>query len=170
MAATKALSFDPIEEARRQWVDHGWVDAADGMAVVTSIMRAQQIYLARIDAVLRPFDLTFARFELLTLLSFTRSGSLPLSKAGARLQVHPASITNAVDRLETQGFVRRTPHQTDRRTTLVELLPAGREVLAKATADINRLVFDAPGLSTTEARRLFALLRRVRAAAGDFAT
>ena len=170
LTAAKALSFDPIEEAHRQWVDHGWVEAADGMAVVTSILRTQQIYLARIDAALRPFDLTFARFELLTLLSFTRSGSLPLSKAGARLQVHPASITNAVDRLEAQGFVRRTPHQTDRRTTLVELLPAGRKVLAKATADINELVFAVPGLSATESRRLFALLRRVRSAAGDFAT
>ncbi len=170
LAATKALAFDPIEEARRQWVDHGWADAADGMAVVTSVMRAQQIYLARIDAVLRPFDLTFARFELLTLLSFTRTGSLPLSKAGARLQVHPASITNAVDRLEAQGFVRRTPHQTDRRTTLVELLPEGREVLAKATAGINETVFAVPGLTVVEARRLCALLRKVRAAAGDFAT
>ncbi len=140
------------------------------MAVVTSVMRAQQIYLARIDAVLRPLDLTFSRFELLTLLSFTRTGSLPLSKAGARLQVHPASITNAVDRLEVQGFVRRTPHQTDRRTTLVEILPAGREVLVKATAGINEGVFAAPGLSVAEAQRLCALLRKVRAAAGDFVT
>jgi len=165
---TKPLTFDPIEEARRQWIEHGWGGAADGMAVVTSVMRAQQIYLARIDAVLRPFDLTFARFELLTLLSFTRAGALPLSKAGTRLQVHPTSVTNAVDRLEAQGLVRRLPHRTDRRTTLVEILPAGRRVLDEVTVALNEQVFAAPGVSPTDAGKLFVLLRKVRAAEGDF--
>lgn len=170
MPPSKALPFDPIMEARRQWVENGWEGAADGMAVVTSVMRVQQIYLARIDAVLRPFDLTFARFELLTLLSFTRTGALPMSKAGTRLQVHPTSITNAVDRLEAQGFVRRLPHRTDRRTTLVEILPPGRRVLGKVTGELNGKVFATPGMSPAEAGRLFELLRKVRAAEGDFET
>jgi len=164
----RRLPFDPIEEARRQWTAHGWEDAADGMAVVTSIMRVQQVYLARADAALRPFDLTFARFELLTLLSFTRTGSLPLSKAGTRLQVHPTSITNAVDRLEVDGLVRRVPHRTDRRTTLVEILPEGRRVVAAATAALNDEVFATPGVGTSDAVLLFRLLRDVRSAAGDF--
>ena len=62
------LPFDPIEEARRQWAAHGWQDVADGMAAITSIMRAQQLFLARVDAVLRPYELSFARYELLMLL------------------------------------------------------------------------------------------------------
>jgi len=66
---------------------------------VTSVMRAQQVLLARVDAVLSPFGLTFARFEVLMLLQFSRSGALPLSRIGQRLQVHPASVTNAIDRL-----------------------------------------------------------------------
>jgi DNA-binding MarR family transcriptional regulator len=111
------LPFDPIEEARRQWAEHGWDDAADGMAAVTSVMRAEQVFLARVDEALRPFKLTFARYEALMLLSFSRQGSLPLSKVGQRLQVHPTSVTNTIDRLEAQGFVRRVPHATDRRTT-----------------------------------------------------
>lgn len=170
MPPSKALPFDPIDEARRQWTDRGWGGASGGMAVVTSVMRVQQIYLARIDAVLRPFDLTFARFELLTLLSFTRTGALPMSKAGTRLQVHPTSITNAVDRLEGQGFVRRLPHRTDRRTTLVEILPAGRRVLGKVTDELNEKVFATPGMSAGDADNLFVLLRKVRAAEGDFET
>ena len=93
------------------------------MAAVTSVFRAQQIYLARIDAVLRPLGLTFARYEVLMLLMFSRAGSLPLSKVGARLQVHPTSVTNAVNRLEEQGLISRVPHPTDRRTTLAEITP-----------------------------------------------
>jgi len=170
VAHHKILPLDPIEEARRQWIDHGWGDVADGMAVVTSVMRVQQIFMAHIDVVLRPFNLTFSRFELLTLLSFTREGALPLSKAGSRLQVHPTSITNAVDRLEAERLVRRLPHRTDRRTTLVEILPAGRELLVGATTALNEQVFARPGLSATDASRLFSLLRKVRASEGDFET
>jgi DNA-binding MarR family transcriptional regulator len=167
---SQPLDFDPIEEARRQWNEHGWREAADGMALVTSVIRAQQIYLARIDAELRPLNLTFARFEILTLLSFTRSGSLPMNKIGARLQVHPTSVTSSVDRLEEQGHVRRRAHATDRRTTLVEILPAGRRVLKKATAALNEQVFSAPGVSRKEAASLFALLKTLRVGEGDFET
>jgi len=162
------LPFDPIEEARRQWAEHGWDDAADGMAAVTSVMRAEQVFLARVDEALRPFQLTFARYEALMLLSFSRLGSLPLSKVGQRLQVHPTSVTNTIDRLEAQGFVRRVPHATDRRTTLAEITDAGRAVAAEATKAVNSAVFTATGLSAADLSELFRLLRKLRRAAGDF--
>jgi len=135
--AAEPLPFDPILEARRQWAAHGWADAADGMAAVTSVIRAQQIYLALIDGVLRPLGLTFARYEVLMLLGFSRAGSLPLNKMGTRLQVHPTSITNAVDRLEGQGLIRRVPHPTDGRTTLAEITDDGRRLALKATEAVN---------------------------------
>jgi hypothetical protein len=54
------------------------------MAVVTSLMRAQAIIQAQVDDVLRPLELTFARYELFLLLSFTRAGCLSMTKAGRR--------------------------------------------------------------------------------------
>lgn len=164
----RPLDFDPIAEARRQWQAHGWGSAAPGVAAITSIMRAQQVYQARVDEALRPFDLTFARYELLMLLSFSRQGLMPLSKLGDRLQVHPTSVTNAVDRLEAQGLIRRRPHESDRRMTMAELLPEGRAVAQRATAVLNREVFEAPGLSGRETEQLFRLLRKLRISAGDF--
>jgi DNA-binding MarR family transcriptional regulator len=162
------LPFDPIEEARRQWAAHGWDDAADGMAAVTSVMRAEQVFLSRVDEALKPFNLTFARYEALMLLSFSRRGSLPLSKIGQRLQVHPTSVTNTIDRLEAQGFVRRAPHPTDRRTTLAEITDAGRSVAERATKAVNDGVFIATGLSPSDLSDVFRLLRKLRRAAGDF--
>ena len=156
------LPFDPIEEAERQWRAHGWDDAAPGMAVVTSVMRAQQVLLGRADAVLGGFGLTFARFEVLTLLSFTRDGRLPMGKLGARLQVHPASVTSAVERLEKQGFVRRERHPSDGRTTLAVLTDEGRRVAADAGARLNVDLFEALGLAPEEARTLLALLAGLR--------
>ena len=62
----------------------------------TSITRAHQVLVGRIDAALAPIPLNFGRFEVLALLDLTRKGQLPLGKIGDRLQVHPASVTNTV--------------------------------------------------------------------------
>ena len=169
MPVTPPLSFDPIDEARRQWIEHGWVDAAQGMAVVTSVIRVEQVMLSRIDALLKPLGLTFARYELLTLLHFSRRGALPLGKIGARLQVHPASVTNAVDRLEADGLVERLPHPDDGRTKLATLTEEGRELARSASELLNAQVFDDIGWNDDELDALFGLLRKFRQGAGDFA-
>ena len=168
MTIGRALDSDPIEEARRQWVGHGWNEAADGMAAVTSIVRAQQILLQRIDTVLRPVDLTFARYEILMLLSFTRKGALPMTRMGALLQVHPTSVTSAVDRLEAQGFVKRQPHPTDRRAVLAAITQAGRARGLAATTALNAQVFEQLGITTNQIDTLRTVLRALRANAGDF--
>jgi DNA-binding MarR family transcriptional regulator len=162
------LPFDPVEEAHRHWTDHGWQDAADGMAMVTSITRVQQILQARIDEVLRPLELTFARYELLMLLRFSRAGKLPLRVIGARLQVHPASVTSAVDRLEAQGFVERQAHPTDRRTRLAAITDRGDKVASEGTDRLNEQVFTRMPLSDEDLQTLHRLLRTVRHDAGDF--
>ncbi len=168
MTIGRLLDSDPIDEARRQWIAHGWGAAADGMAAVTSIVRAQQIVLQRIDTVLRPLDLTFARFEILTLLSFTKHGSLPMTRMGALLQVHPTSVTSAVDRLESQGFVERLPHPTDRRAVLASITETGRSRALAATAALNGQVFEQLGITENQTNQLHTVLRALRANAGDF--
>ena len=168
MTIGKTLETDPIEEARRQWVAHGWGSAADGMAAVTSIVRAQQIVLQRIDTVLRPLDLTFARYEILMLLSFTRHGALPMTRMGALLQVHPTSVTSAVDRLESQGFVERKPHPTDRRAVLAAITENGRARSIAATTALNAQVFEQLGITENQTDQLRSVLRALRANAGDF--
>jgi len=62
------VSTDPIALAESHWADHGWGTSAPGMRLVTTITRVQQLLHQRIDDILRP-DLTFARYEILMLLS-----------------------------------------------------------------------------------------------------
>ena len=128
MGTREPLRDDPIGLARDNWCASGWSDAAEGMAIVTSIMRVQQILLADVEAALKPFGLTFARYEVLMLLRFARRRSLPVGRIGARLQVHPASVTNAVDRLELDGLAKRTQNPRDGRSVLASLTPAGAKV------------------------------------------
>jgi DNA-binding MarR family transcriptional regulator len=154
--------------AEDHWRAHGWAEVADGMSVLTSVMRVQQIMLATVEALLRPFGLSFSRYEVLMLLLFSRRGSLPQGKIGERLQVHAASVTNAVERLERDGFVRRVPNPGDRRGVLAEITPSGRQVAEAATAVLNKEVFAELGLEPDERAALYRLLKKLRYQAGDF--
>lgn len=159
---------DPIAEARAQWVRHGWAEAADGMVLVTSVVRSHQLLLERVDEVLRPHGLSFARFELLRLLAFSRRRSMPMSRLGSLLQVHPTSVTSAVARLEQQGLVQRSRQEGDRRVVLAALTPAGEELVERATAELNQQVFAAtPGLDPAESAEATRLLTALRAGLGD---
>lgn len=162
------LPFDPISEARSNWEANGW-QAVDAMSAATSITRANQLVIGRINEALAPFDLTFSRFEALALLHFTRRGSLPLGKMGNRLMVHPTSVTNAIDRLERDGLVRRMPHAGDRRTVLAEITDEGRRVVAKAADALADIEFGLGGLSAGTLRALDDAIRTLRRDAGDFA-
>lgn len=138
------------------------------MAAVTSVMRVQQVLIAEIERVLRPFGLTFASYEALRLLAFTRRGELPMGKIGERLMVHPASVTNTVDRLETRGLVRRRPASDDRRRILAGLTPEGRELVEAATTALNDADFALGAIDADGAAAISAQFRTVRLAAGDF--
>jgi len=162
------LAADPIDLARSRWSDEGWDEAADGMAVVTSIMRVHQVLLSRVEAILRPLGLTFARYEVLMLLRFSRTGSLPVGKIGERLQVHPASVTNAVHRLEQDGFVVRSVNPADGRSVLAEITRNGREVTKGATVRLNDDVFSSVPMSSAQQREVYAVLKEMRRAFGDF--
>ena len=162
------LPFDPIDEAARQWTAH-WPQApVAAMSAVTSVMRAQQILLGRLNEALEPFGLTFARYEALLLLYFSRAGSLPLGKMGTRLQVHPASVTNLINGLEADGFVRRAPHPSDRRTTLATITELGREVAEEATARMHEIRFGTAPLDDAQLQEITEVLRSARRGAGDF--
>jgi DNA-binding MarR family transcriptional regulator len=159
---------DPIASAREIWIANGWADAARGMAAITSVMRAHQLFLARANEALRPFDLTFPRYEVLAWLVWqSDEGSLSLKELSELSQVTPATITNAVARLEGAGLIRRTPHPHDARTTLARITRRGRRVVAQSTAALNAEVFETIDLSDDELDRLFRLLLQARIGAGD---
>ncbi|GAA5157339.1 MarR family transcriptional regulator [Pseudonocardia eucalypti] len=161
------LPFDPIERAASLWQKR--IGPSGAMAATTSIMRVQQILLSAVDGALRPHGLTFARYEALILLSFARQGNLPMRVMGERLQLHPTSVTNIVDRLEADGLVRRIPHPSDRRATLVEMTEDGEARREAATKSVTEIEFGLVGLTARQADQLTDLLERVRRAAGDFA-
>lgn len=166
MSTGARLPFDPIDEAARQWGER-W-SGVPAMHAVTSLMRVQQLVIGRLDAILKPHGLTFARYEALVLLVFSSRGSLPLGKMGERLQVHPTSVTSIVQRLAASGLVVRRPHPDDGRAVLAEITDAGRSLVDAATVDLIASDFALGALGDEQLSALSALLAPVRQSAGDY--
>jgi DNA-binding MarR family transcriptional regulator len=160
------LPFDPIERAGEIW-EEKWGPAA-AMRVATSVMRVQQILLSRYDEVLRRHGLTFARYEVLVLLHFSRTGALPLKVIGSRLMVHPTSVTNAITRLAAAGLVERLANPRDRRGALASITARGRAAAEAGTRDLMAIDFGLGALDAATREAAFAALRAIRAEAGDF--
>jgi DNA-binding MarR family transcriptional regulator len=160
------LDFDPIERAASTWRER--FGPSEAMAAATSIMRVQQLLIGEFDRICRPHGLTFARYEALVLLSFSRVGALPMAKIGERLMVHPTSVTNTIQRLESAGFVTREPNPRDGRGTLARITESGRDAVTRVTKELMDAEFGLRALDDGQRKQVFDLLRVLRVAASDF--
>ena len=61
------------------------------------------------------------------------SGPLPVSVIGRKVLLTSGSITSAIDRMENRGFVGRNRDPNDRRISMIELTPLGRELIETNT-------------------------------------
>lgn len=165
--STSPLPFDPIDRAAANWQDASWGDPIR-MRLATSIMRVQQLLINTYDEVLRPHGLTFARFEALALLRFSRTGSLPMKIIGDRLQVHPTSVTNIVERLSAAGLVERKRNPRDGRGVLAELTEAGRATVEAAAKDLMEREFALDAVADDEIGHVVEIFAKLRRSAGDF--
>ncbi|MGD0218995.1 MAG: MarR family transcriptional regulator [Acidimicrobiales bacterium] len=97
-------------------------------------------------------------------------GPLAQSQLGARLSLTSGAITMLVDRLEQAGWVRRTPHPRDRRSTLVEL---SAQALARLPGGMDayhaRVRTVAGRVRVEEREAILGFLRAAAAAAADAA-
>lgn len=166
MTTREPLPFDPVARGAEHWAER-YPEVAR-MRAVTALMRVHQLVLTELDEVLKPFGLTFARYEVLVLLSFSRTGSLPLGKIGERLQVHATSVTPLVQRLAAAGLIDRTRHPDDGRAVLATLTEKGRRVLAETTEAIVARQFGLGAISEDQSDDLNAILAHIRLSAGDF--
>lgn len=165
--AKVALASDPISEFEYQWRERGWDSAAPGVQTVMALFRSSRLLSNRIDLVLRPLDLTFARYKVLMTLSFCNSGALPIFKIGDLLQVDPSSISSAMDRLVISGFAERIPDREDGRVVHASITKAGKAQANEGAKRLTVEVFERLGISDPELQQLRSVLRAFRLNAGD---
>ena len=59
------------------------------------------------------------------------SGSLRMKELAKKMGITTGTLTVMIDRLEQQGLLKRTPHETDRRSYLIALTPKGQDLFAE---------------------------------------
>lgn len=105
---------------------------------------------------------TLPRFDVMAALYRRREG-VTMSDLSRMLLVSNGNATAVVDRLEADGFVRRSPSETDRRTVFAALTPEGlaqfEVYAAEHGAEVNRIF---GGLTEAELDQLSDLLKRMR--------
>lgn len=150
---------DRLDQARYRWRLR--YEGAEAAMAALAIERADQIVSARLNELLKPLDLNVVRYEILALLAFADDQRLPLGRMSEWLAVTATSVTNNLDRLEANGYVRRRPHPTDRRTTLAELTHSGDEVFDQASKLLVGEDFGLGPLSREEMVLLTRLLAKL---------
>jgi DNA-binding MarR family transcriptional regulator len=73
---------------------------------------------------------SYSRMRLLCELD--RDGPQRMADLASALDVTPRNVTTLVDGLERKGIVRRRPHSTDRRATVIELTDSARGAVERS--------------------------------------
>lgn len=106
--------------------------------------------------------------ETLTLSHLQLQDGLSPHELAERVGLTPSTITSVLDRLEKVDFVRRSPHPTDRRRTIITLTHTGKELLNRSdewlSAAITRL---GPDTAPTAAAALGHLANSLWQQAGE---
>jgi DNA-binding MarR family transcriptional regulator len=151
--------MEPLKDARSSW--KRIYPGSDEFAAAVAILDAERIVAARMIAIFGKHSVTMADWSVMTTLKFAETEELPLGKIADVLDVHATTVTNAVDRLEKRGWVRRDPHAIDRRTIRAVLTDKGSKHLAEVQKALADAKFGLTALSATERRDLAALLIKI---------
>jgi DNA-binding MarR family transcriptional regulator len=130
----------------------------DGIGLL--FRRVLQSLIQEVDRRLAPHDLTHAQW--VPLYKLFRGECNTMAELARDLQLDPAAVTRALDRLAAKDLVRRERSVSDRRVVLLELTPEGRRVAPLVPAALAE-VFNAhlAGFSAAEFATLVELLQRM---------
>ncbi len=109
------------------------IPTPDGLFVDDSTVQRLSVAIGRLNRRLRqegvaPDELTLSQLSAIS--TVYRLGSITLGELAAEERVKPPTMSRIVDRLEVDGYLRRTPDPRDRRCVRVELAEGGTRVLA----------------------------------------
>ncbi|MFC9790514.1 MarR family winged helix-turn-helix transcriptional regulator [Rhodococcus sp. NPDC127528] len=154
-------SPDFVDGVRVEWArTYPQVDTAP-IEVIGRVNRISSLALHQLDRALAPTGVTRVEFEILCALA-RADRPLRASEVTAVTMTSGASTTKHADRLTKIGLLERLPFERDGRVVLLQLTPAGRDLVeAELPSRVERERRLLDGLDERERRALADLLRRV---------
>lgn len=133
--------------------------SANPSANLLAVLHAARAVENKLEAACGRAGLSMAKFSLLTELVAARQ-PLALGELAGRLSCVRSNMTQLVDRLEAEGFVRRVSCPTDRRSIKAEISELGREKQAVVAAEVAAVNAEFAGLVQPEDQAAFERLAR----------
>ena len=100
-------------------------------------------------------------------LELSGTGSMILGRLAQELIVHPTTVTLTIDKLEAEGYVKKQPHETDRRAIRATITKAGRAIARRVTTELGAIGFGLGDLSPSQTTKLAAATHSARRTSGD---
>lgn len=155
--------LDPVDRLRAQWARELPALETEPMAILGRVYRISTHAGRRIEALFAGLGLERGEFDVLATLR--RAGPpyrLSPTELYSSLMISSGGMTHRLDRLARAHLIARVAAERDRRSTLVELTPAGRDLVERAVAAdmaLERELFR--GLSAADRKQLAGLLRKL---------
>jgi DNA-binding MarR family transcriptional regulator len=129
-------------------------------ANVLAVLHAARAVESRLEAACAQAGLSMAKFSVLSEL-VAAGEPLALGELAGRMSCVRSNMTQLVDRLEADGFVRRVSCPTDRRSVKAEISEQGRERQAAAAAEVAKVTAEIGNLVQPEDHAALERVARV---------
>lgn len=156
------MSKDIVDDILAQWSEERPELDTASLGVVVRIMTLNRSLAREATWALEPLDIELFEYDVLSALRRQgRPFALPATGLAQETGLSTGAMTNRIDKLEGKGLVRRESDQSDRRSVVVSLTPAGKKLID----DAIQLRLDAAddslrALTRREKRDLANLLRK----------
>jgi len=138
----------------------------ESLGVLLGLVRAEMVKAMEAEIAAKGMDLRYTQFLILKKLAML--GPMSATELARAVELDGGAMTRQLDQLEGKGYLRRCPHEQDRRALRIELTRAGDELWKQLTSCNERVLKAAQrSLDKTERARLHDYLERVLLALRD---
>ncbi|MGH3503803.1 MAG: MarR family winged helix-turn-helix transcriptional regulator [Nocardioidaceae bacterium] len=162
---------DRVDVILEQWA-HARPDLdASPMGVLGRLSRVSRLTEKRLQAIFAEHGLQPGEFDILaTIRRAAGPGGMTAGALAEAAMVTSGAITNRVDRLVAKNLVTRELDPGNRRTTLIDLTPSGRDLIDQAVVDhVANEQHTLAALTPRQQQVLADLLRRLLLSLDDAA-
>ncbi len=138
--------------------------APQGAELEDSVLRSLRRIIQAVDVhsrqIVRDYGVTGPQLACLRQLG--QSGPVSAGKLARAVSLRPATLSGILDRLETQGWIRRDRTADDRRLVMISLTPAGSSLVRRTPPPLQEAFLRRfRGLVQSERGRIDAVLREL---------
>ena len=129
----------------------GCTSDAPSLGMLLTMVRSEIVRAIEAELANQNLDLSFTQFLILKKAHLL--GAVSATELAHAVELDGGAMTRQLDQLERKGFLRRTPHEQDRRALRIELTDAGNAVWQNTASVCSQRVMNAAQRSLTSAEQ-----------------